>query len=300
MAETFEKMYANLHFHSTHSDGIDTPETLAKIAKEEGYGALCLTDHDTNTGLGEMKAACEKEGLEFLTGCEFYCKLGDIPFHIVGMDFDPNHPNMLEYQDYSNKRWLTITKGFFDLGLERGTIKGITWDEVVADNPGVTTLVNDHVFRTMKKKGLATDKDYDEFFRVNYGFRAPFDNPYKPWSVQQVFDLIHSSGGIVIFAHPGYQNAYRYFDELLELGFDGVEVQHPDNVELGEGIFDELYKKCENLGLYVSGGTDHSGLMGGQYAFFDGPVEEGPHYIPSLKYGAREVDFRNIQKRIYR
>ena len=200
MAETYEKMYANLHLHSTHSDGIYSPETLVKMAKEEGYGAIALTDHDTNTGLSEMKAACEKEGLEFMTGCEFYCKLGDVPFHIVGLDFDPNHPSMLEYQDYSNKRWLTITKGFFDLGVERGTIKGITWDEVVEDNKGITTLVNDHVFRTMKKKGIATDADYDEFFRVNYGFPAPFDNPYKPWTLQKTFDLIHSSGGVVIFS----------------------------------------------------------------------------------------------------
>ena len=33
------KLYANLHLHSTHSDGIYTPKELAKIAYDEGYRA---------------------------------------------------------------------------------------------------------------------------------------------------------------------------------------------------------------------------------------------------------------------
>ena len=41
------KIYANLHTHSTHSDGVYTPAELVKIAKDEGYGAIAITDHDT-------------------------------------------------------------------------------------------------------------------------------------------------------------------------------------------------------------------------------------------------------------
>ena len=48
------RYYANLHTHSTHSDGKYSPATLARMAKEEGYGAVAVTDHDTVTGYGEL------------------------------------------------------------------------------------------------------------------------------------------------------------------------------------------------------------------------------------------------------
>ena len=56
------KIYANLHTHSTHSDGVYTPAELVKIAKDEGYGAIAITDHDTATAYPELKAECDKLG----------------------------------------------------------------------------------------------------------------------------------------------------------------------------------------------------------------------------------------------
>ena len=52
------ELYANLHTHSTHSDGGYSPAQIARVAKEEGYGAVSLTDHDTITGFPEIKAEC--------------------------------------------------------------------------------------------------------------------------------------------------------------------------------------------------------------------------------------------------
>ena len=54
--------YANLHTHSTHSDGVYTPEQLVDIAKAEGYGALAVTDHDTITACEPVRRACEARG----------------------------------------------------------------------------------------------------------------------------------------------------------------------------------------------------------------------------------------------
>ena len=65
------KLYANLHTHSTHSDGGFSPRRLAQAAKEEGYGAVAVTDHDTVTGYQELREECEKLGLETIFGAEF-------------------------------------------------------------------------------------------------------------------------------------------------------------------------------------------------------------------------------------
>ena len=45
--------YANLHFHSTHSDGILTPKELAVLSKELGFGALAL-EPDGSRGDGSL------------------------------------------------------------------------------------------------------------------------------------------------------------------------------------------------------------------------------------------------------
>ena len=46
------KMYANLHTHSTHSDGAYDPRKLVSIAAREGYRAFAVTDHDTGDYFG--------------------------------------------------------------------------------------------------------------------------------------------------------------------------------------------------------------------------------------------------------
>ena len=38
------EIYANLHNHTTHSDGPISPTQLAELAKSEGYGAVAVTD----------------------------------------------------------------------------------------------------------------------------------------------------------------------------------------------------------------------------------------------------------------
>ena len=97
--------YANLHTHSTHSDGQFTPAQLARVAKAEGYRALALTDHDTVTGYGELKAECGKLGLECIFGAEFTAPSSllarpgksDGQFHLTAYHFDPEFPAMKEY-----------------------------------------------------------------------------------------------------------------------------------------------------------------------------------------------------------
>ena len=63
--------YANLHLHSTHSDGVYSPAELVRIAKEEGYRAIAITDHDTATAYPELKKACEEANIDCIFGVEF-------------------------------------------------------------------------------------------------------------------------------------------------------------------------------------------------------------------------------------
>ena len=51
--------------------------------------------------------------------------------------------------------------------------------------------------------------------------------------------------------------------------------------------------------LYISGGTDHAGILGGLDLYSaDGLVPERLR-VPSLMHGTSEENFRNIKNRIY-
>ena len=55
---------ADLHLHSTHSDGLYTPGQLAELARRSGLIALALTDHDTLAGVSELRRSAEGSGCE--------------------------------------------------------------------------------------------------------------------------------------------------------------------------------------------------------------------------------------------
>ena len=64
--------YANLHLHSTYSDGGFTPLQLVLIGKSLGYYALALTDHETDGGVKQFFSAAKQEGLKSISGIECY------------------------------------------------------------------------------------------------------------------------------------------------------------------------------------------------------------------------------------
>ena len=306
------KLYANLHLHSTHSYGKYSPRELAKLAFEEGYKAAALTDHDTVTGNEEFQKACAELGMESIFGIEFnavtdlfYKKNGKKgTFHLTAFDFDPEYPPIKEYLWQMSMRETDQTKQLFHRGVDIGYIKGITWDEVLEYNKGITWLCNDHVFCAMKAKGVITDDKYHEFFDVCYGkHRSSIPRLYEYKSVEEIIELVHKAGGIVCVAHIteqlentqilkelGYEGCIK---KLIDMGIDGIEVWHR---LLDEDKRKEVYEIAMKYKLFVSGGSDHDGICGGQYAFFEHP-EESDFYIPKLSTGTTKEFFEEIKNK---
>lgn len=294
------KYYANLHTHSTHSDGKYTPARLAQMAKEEGYGAVAVTDHDTATAYPELKAECDRLGLETVFGVEFSAPTtlyknkngsnGD--FHILGFHFDPEYPEMKEYLAGMSLRETDQTRILVERGLKEGLLRDITWDEVLEFNKGITWLCNEHVFRLMEAKGLAVKADYPAFFETVFGprrFEVPPCYPFK--RDHEIIELIHAAGGIALVAHP--HNQLQYIDALMEMGLDGLEASH---FMLTEEERAQALKLGLEKNLYISGGTDHEGYLGGSYESYPTP-EESPYYVPYCAIGTTQAFFNEIKNK---
>ena len=289
------KPYANLHLHSTHSDGVYSPAELVRIAKEEGYRALAITDHDTASAYPELKTACDAMGMECIFGVEFSVK-APIDCHVVGFDFDPEYPEMKAYLEDMARGQTENTRCCFAEALENGGISGITWDEVLEYNPGIPWLCNNHVFRAMQAKGLVKENEYMSWFNKNFcNQRGKYQHFIKFKPLGEIVDLIKRAGGFAVCAHPSKPQLDN-IDLLLASGIEGLEVLHPS-------ISDECkalsLKLCLENGLYISGGSDHSGLCGGYYDSFESveALHASRLYVEPLTVGTTEEHFRELLAR---
>lgn len=282
-------LFANLHNHSTFSDGVWTPEELADLAVKQGHKAIALTDHDTAQGTYFMKKAARKRGLYCLTGTEFSGVGFGTDFHIVGIDFNTEDKNIRKLLEKGAGNQRKRTKVLFDWAVESGAISGITWQEVLDENPDNDYICNNHVWRLLVKKGLWKEEDYFKFFphfRWNPEREVEIEKITKfvPENVENVIKTVVDAGGVPIWAHPRYKEM-ELLDTLRGFGLMGVEINHPDVDHRCFPILEEFAKKHN---MYISGGSDHSGVLGG---FADLNPE---HAIPDDVGGIGEEEFMDI------
>ena len=285
-------IFANMHNHSTFSDGRYTPEELAAMAKREGYGAIVLTDHDTVRGTYFMQKAARKEGLLSILGCEFSTVGMGTDLHLLGFDFNPDEPEMQRLLWHCSQKQTQRTKLLFQWAVEKENIKGITWEEVEKAFPFNDYFCNEHVFAVLLEKGIRKNTEFNEF-NVDFSYRfKERENRIleitglKYPHVSDAIRIIRKAGGVPVVAHPHKQT--QYIEQLIEMGLMGIEVNFPEATE-EEKLY--LNKIADEKGLYKTGGTDHNGVLGG--CLLDG--EE--YYCDPEINGLKEADFMKLYRR---
>ena len=297
------ELYANLHFHSTHSDGNYSPAEIVHVCKAEGYKALALTDHDIHTGYLELKAECDKEGIECIFGAEFsspsklledddsYYNPLEPTFHICGYHFDPEYPAMKQYLIDMGIRETEQTHVLFDRGVGLGLIKGIDWDEVLEYNKGIKWLCNNHLWRAMLDKGLLKPEDRPWFWTELFADHRWEVPPHREFKREyEIIQLIRDAGGIAILAHPHEQ--LQHMPALMEMGVEGLEVWHS---LMNEQEREQAIKLAYAKDLYISGGSDHEGLCDGAHAAKLKPGDRGYH--PPMSFGTTKQYYEEIRDR---
>lgn len=270
-------LFANCHFHSTFSDDEFTPEELVARGVAAGFKAMILTDHDTMRGSYFFQRAARRAGVLTMLGCEFTGKHDGRTFHIVGVDFNPENAAVREVLRRGAAKQTDRSHALFDYGIAHGTLReGITWQEVVEDNPDNDYLCNNHVFRLMLKRGIYQKEEYNDFIMTNFSYRLPQSKALSPMlqkysnTAEEVICAIRAAGGVPIVAHPEGQE--KYADELVAMGALGFETSHPEISQACKAFFSDY---CDKHHLYQLGGTDHSSVLGGTGCDADLPPESG-------------------------
>ena len=239
---------ADLHCHSTCSDGTFSPSELLHLAKQAGLSGLSITDHDTIAAYTPgLFAEAEKLGICLLTGIE--CS-SEEDVHILGYHVDPTSPSLLVFIDGMQRR----RKERNDQLLEKFRKKGITFTEEELkpmDDPSAGRV---HVAQILIHKKLATSiRDaFDRYLKEGASCYVPGER----CSPEEIIESIHKAKGKAILAHPHLIRKKNILKGLLELPLDGLECYYGILQHYRNAPFVEIAKR---KGWIATGGSDFHG-----------------------------------------
>lgn len=249
--------YADLHIHTTASDGILTPKEVLKWAYKKGLKAISITDHDTVSGMIEALNINRFIDLEVIPGIELNSKYNDEEVHVLGYYINYNNKDFLEklkeIQQFRHDRANKMIKKLNYLNIR------INLDEVRSISKG-ESVGRPHIAYALINKGYT--KDIKSAFKEYLGAGCPaYVDRYK-LSTKLAIMMINDAGGVPVIAHPGLLKDKSKLNDILDQGFLGIEVYHSkhDN-ETVRILKDFAVKK----GLLITGGSDcHGKLYNGE------------------------------------
>jgi len=251
-------MRADLHVHSTASDGTDPPAEVMRRAARAGLDVVALTDHDTVAGHAEARAAAGPVAL--LPGMELSCRLDGRSLHMLAYLFDADQPELAaeltRIRDDRVLRARAMVDKLAGLGVD------VSWGQVAAI-AGPAVVGRPHIARAMADSGaIASPREAFTRDWIADGGRA-YVGRYALDPVRAI-DLVRAAGGVTVLAHPRAGRDTWVTNEqitrLAAVGLAGLEVFHPDQSEAERA---RLIALAHDLALVPTGGSDDHGSLTG-------------------------------------
>jgi predicted metal-dependent phosphoesterase TrpH len=218
-------MNADLHCHSTVSDGTLPPEVVAARAKANGVELWALTDHDEIDGQQRALEAALALRLPYLTGTEISVTFAGVTVHIVGLGFDAGDARLVEglkaTRGGREARAHEMSDELAKVGIE-GAFDGAL---KFVGNPDLISRT--HFARFLVECG-ACSSTQDVFRRFLVEGKPGFV-PHRWATLRDAVTWIGDAGGIAVVAHPARYKftpteEYALFTEFKALGGRAVEV----------------------------------------------------------------------------
>lgn len=244
---------ADLHTHTTHSDGHHSPLELLQKAKEAGVTILGIADHDTVAALDEAMEIGRTVGVEVIPGMELSATYSEGEIHVLGYFMDYRSPVLTEALAIFRQKRLDRVERIVGK-LNRLKIP-LTVESVLAEATG-DSVGRPHIANALVNNGHAAT--YHQAFSKYIGEGRPAFEKKDEFSPEDTIRLIADAGGLSFLAHPGRSVDENLLHHLIKSGLDGIEVYHPSHtpelVQYYRGIVNEYF-------LLESGGSDFHGGM---------------------------------------
>jgi predicted metal-dependent phosphoesterase TrpH len=241
---------ADLHLHTTHSDGLYTPAQVVELARRCGLSAVALTDHDTLTGLPEARAAAAGSAVEVVAGAEITSEYRGKELHLLAHFVRPDPPLVAALERLCRHR----AERFSDM-VGRLRACGVSLEDGdLAAGAASGSLGRRHLAELLVR-ARRVGSVREAFARyLKDGGRAAVPKERLP--VAEAIALVRGAGGVAAWAHPSYDCTRESLTELRHHGLGAVEVEYPS---ARPGRVRELRGLAHELGLAVTGGSDCHG-----------------------------------------
>ena len=251
---------ADLHLHTTFSDGRLTPTQLVELCADRGIRYAAVTDHDSTEGIGEaLEAARRFRDLEIIVGVELSTDVQDSEIHLLGYFIDHEDDELQgtlsTFRDGREGRARKMVERLDEMGLP------VPWERV-EELSGGGAIGRPHIAQAMVESGyIEYPKDaFDKYL----GRNGPAYVERARLTPAEAVRMVVSNGAVPVMAHPtfsvprmddeGVAELRRILVELRGEGLAGMEVYYgvyePDVVALLKSMADEL-------GLIACGGSDY-------------------------------------------
>ena len=242
---------ADLHLHTTFSDGTDTPARVVELARAAGLSAIAITDHDNTEAIPIAEPIAARRGIELIPGIEMSASTDDCEVHVLGFLFDPGHPGLVRHlKEQQARRIERVHEMVRRLAQVGARIEA----EEVFRLAGEGTVGRPHVARVLLAHGYINS--LPEAFAKYIGPKNPGFVPGSPLSPAHVIRVIRDAGGVPVLAHPVYLNRDELIERFAREGLAGLEAFHsghtPELVRRYEALADRLK-------LLKTGGSDYHG-----------------------------------------
>lgn len=254
---------ADLHTHTTRSDGTLSPTELVTRWAGAGVHALSITDHDSMEGMEEaLEAAARFPELELIPGVELSVDTEHGEVHMLGfwMDWQDRgyRETLARFQESRVGRARTIAQRLTELGAP------VTFERI-REIAGEATIGRPHVAQALLEAGHV--KDNQEAFDRFLAKGKPAYVERDKTTPEEAVRLIRDVGGVAVLAHPNdmgtIPDVEAFLAELVSYGLQGMEV---DYGSYPQDLRARLRDQAARHHLVATGGSDYHGRSG----YFEG------------------------------
>jgi predicted metal-dependent phosphoesterase TrpH len=254
---------ADLHIHSTASDGKLTPADVVLEAARRGLSFIALTDHDNIDGIASAQATASAfPQLKVIPGVEISTEVAQGEVHVLGY-----------FIDYTNAEFNAALDRFKNSRLQRGQKivaklekLGIHLDwQRVTEIAGSSTIGRPHIAQAMLEKGYVNS--FKQAFIEYLAHNRPAYVERDKMTPQEAAALIIKAEGLPVLAHPlTIPDPEALIAELKAGGMVGLEAYYngytPEEVS-------RLLTLADKYQLIATGGSDYHGIEDTETAIGD-------------------------------